>query len=297
MSEVETRLLRYFAALADEQHFGHAALRLKISPPTLTHQIKKLERQLGAKLVERQGNRNIELTDAGRRFLEHARQILLQLDEAQREARGEVGRIRIGFQYVVSCAGVLQDPVAEFQRANPAIEIVVDHMVTMDQIKGILQNRLDVGFARPPQRYPFGMQGFLVYRQPAVLALPASHRLAGRKTIAPSELAHEEFVNPPLETDLVFERQTESIGAVGNFKQKISKHATDIFTVLTYVSAGYGIAVVSQSLTCISLPNVVYREIADPVPETLVAVMHRRNEKSPATQMFIDFMRRRALRD
>jgi DNA-binding transcriptional LysR family regulator len=71
-----------------------------------------------------------------------------------------------------------------------------------------------------------------------------------------------------------------------------------MFTVLTYVSAGYGIAVVSQSLTRVSLPNVVYRKIAaEPAPHTMVAVMHRRNEVSRAVRMFVDFMRRRALRE
>jgi DNA-binding transcriptional LysR family regulator len=300
MAQVETRLFRYFTALADERHFGHAALRLKISAPTLTHQIKKLESALGTKLVERRGTRNIELTDAGRHFLEHARQILRQIDEAQavarRAARGEVGLIRTAFQYVVACAGVLQEPIMEFQRANPGIEITMNHLITMDQIKAILHNDLDVGFARPPTRYPAGLQGFVVFRQPAVLAMPANHRLANRKKIAPSELADEEFVNPPVETDLVFQRQEDSVSDVGQFTPQIKKRASDIFTVLTYVSAGYGIAVVSQSLTRIALPNVVYREInADPRPETQVAVMYRRNETSRAVRMFVDFMRRRSV--
>jgi DNA-binding transcriptional LysR family regulator len=301
MADLETRLLRYFVTLADERHFGHAAVRLKISAPTLTHQIKKLERDLGTTLLERRGTRNIELTDAGRHFLEQARTILRQVDEAQvvarRAARGEVGLIRIGYQYVVACAGVLQEPIAEFQEANPAIEITIDHRVTMDQIRAIMHNELDVGFARPPQRYPAGLQGFVVYRQPAVLALPANHRLANRKKIAPAALVDETFVNPPIETDLVFQRQEDSVSDVGRFTPKVGKRAVDIFTVLTYVSAGYGIAVVSQSLTRIALPNVVYREIAaDPGPETKVAVLHRRNEASPAVRIFVEFMRRRAVR-
>jgi DNA-binding transcriptional LysR family regulator len=298
MADLETRLLRYFVTLADERHFGHAALRLKISAPTLTHQIKKLESDLGTKLVERRGTRTIELTDAGRHFLEQARQILRQVEEAQvvarRAARGEVGLIRIGYQYVVACAGALQEPIAEFQEANPAIEIVIDHRVTMEQIRAIVHNELDIGFARPPQRYPAGLQGFVVYRQPAVLALPANHRLANRKKIAPAMLANEVFVNPPVETDLVFQRQEDSVSDVGRFTPKVGKRATDIFTVLTYVSAGYGIAVVSQSLTRIALPNVVYREIAsEPKPETKVAILHRRSEASPAVRMFVEFMRRR----
>jgi DNA-binding transcriptional LysR family regulator len=243
----------------------------------------------------------MDLTDAGRHFLEHARQILRQVDEAQvvarRAARGEVGLLKIGYQYVVACAGVLQEPIAEFQRANPAIEIAIDHRVTMDQIRAILNNELDIGFARPPQRYPAGLQGFVVHRQPAVLAMPANHRLANAKKIAPAALADERFVNPPVEADLVFQRQEDSVSDVGRFTPNVVKRATDIFTVLTYVSAGYGIAVVSQSLARIALPNVVYREIAsEPKPETRIAVLHRRNEASPAVRLFVEFMRRRVVR-
>jgi DNA-binding transcriptional LysR family regulator len=72
MREIETRLFRYFVALAEEQHFGRAATYLGISPPTLTNQIQKLESRLKVKLVERRGNTHVELTEAGKRFMECA---------------------------------------------------------------------------------------------------------------------------------------------------------------------------------------------------------------------------------
>lgn len=297
MSDIETRLFRYFVTLAEERHFGRAAVRLRITAPTLSHQIKKLEDDIETKLVERKGTRPIELTDPGRRFLDHARAVLREVEEAgrsaQQAARGEVGLIRIGYQYAVSCAGILQEAVAEFQRQNKAIEIKFDHLITVDQIRAITQNQLDIGFARPPRPYPWGINGFIIYRQPAVLALPANHRFAKRKTIKPAELANENFVNPPIEFDLLFPRQTEAVGALGNFALKVTKRASDIFTVLTYVSAGYGLAVVSKSLARMELPNVVYREIdSEKVPETIVALMHRRVESSPAIDSFIKFMKR-----
>jgi DNA-binding transcriptional LysR family regulator len=297
MADIETRLFRYFVALAEEKHFGRAATRLRITAPTLSHQIKKLEDDIETPLVVRKGTRSIELTEPGRRFLDHARTVLREVEEAgksaQQAARGEVGLIRIGYQYAVSCAGVLQEAVAEFQRQNRAIEITIDHLITVDQIKAITQNELDIGFGRPPRQYPWDVNGFIIYRQPTVLALPADHRFAKRKTIKPIELAKENFVNPPVEFDLVFPRQTEAVGDLGEFTPKVVKRAADIFTVLTYVSAGYGLAVVSKSLTRIQLPNVVYRDIdAEKVPETIVALMHRRVEPSPAIDLFLKFMKR-----
>lgn len=298
MAGIETRLFRYFVALAEELHFSRAAMRLNITPPTLTHQIKKLERELGAKLVSRHGNRHIELTETGRRFLERARVVLQHVKEAEliarRTARGEVGRIEIGYQYLVAAVGILQEAVREFQRDNPSIEIELRHMVTMDQINAILENGLDIGFGRPPRRYPPGLQGFVVYRQPAILALPMDHPLAKKKIIKPRELTGQTFVNPPIESDLVFQRQTEVLSAQGNFLPNVSKRTTDFFTVLTYVSAGYGIAAVSKSMSQVALPNVVFREIED-APQTTTAFLHRRNETSAAIRAFIKFMRGRAI--
>jgi DNA-binding transcriptional LysR family regulator len=83
MADIETRLFRYFAVLAEEQHFSRAAHRLNITPPTLTHQIKKLERLLGARLVERKGNTHVALTQAGLRFFERAQHVLRQVEEAK----------------------------------------------------------------------------------------------------------------------------------------------------------------------------------------------------------------------
>src|SRR5688572_21933928 len=108
MAEIETRLFRYFVALAEEQHFSRAAQRLKISPPTLTHQIKKLERELDAKLVERKGNTHVVLTEAGQRFFAHARGVLRQVREAksitQQAEYGEVGCIEVGYMLSATLA-------------------------------------------------------------------------------------------------------------------------------------------------------------------------------------------------
>lgn len=124
MRYIETRLFHYFVAVAEEQHFTRAALRLKITPPTLTEQIKKLENDLGLKLLVRRGNTPVVLTPAGMRFLAQALQVLRQVDHAtavaRQAARGELGRLDIGFTTGVSFAGLLPPWLAGFRRANPA---------------------------------------------------------------------------------------------------------------------------------------------------------------------------------
>jgi len=299
MADIETRLFRYFAVLAEEQHFSHAAHRLDITPPTLTHQIKKLERLVGARLVERKGNTHVALTQAGLRFFERAQHVLRQVEEAkivaQQAQRGEVGRIDIGFMASAVCSGVLQKSLADFCRANPAIEINMRKLVPMDQIKAIMRKDLDAGFTRSPHKYPAGLEGFDVHRQPMVLALPAKHPLARRKTITPAALNEELFINTGPELDVGFLGHAEAVA--GHFTPRVVRRDDDFMTILTYVSMGYGIGVMPQTMTRINIPNVVFREIAaSSVPKSAIAFVYRRNDSSPQTDLLIKHMRSHALR-
>src|SRR3954467_4022955 len=111
MAEIETRLFEYFVALADERHFGRAAAFLNIGPSTLTHQIKRLESLLGVRLVERRGNTHVALTEPGERFLQRARNVLREANDAaavaRQAARGEIGRIELGFMPIALLTGLI----------------------------------------------------------------------------------------------------------------------------------------------------------------------------------------------
>lgn len=247
MSDIEIRLFRYFVALAEERHFSHAALRLKITPPTLTHQIKKLETELGAKLVVRKGNTLVTLTEAGQRFLASAQRVLDQAEEAaaiaRQAERGQAGRIALGFNASVSCGGLLQAWIGEFQRANPAIDITMRQLVPMAQIAAIMRKELDAGFTRAPHKYPPGIQGFEIYRQPVMLALPNEHPLTRCKQISPAMLRDEAFVNTTAELEVGFLGHTELVARIGNFTPRVVRRDDSLITVLTYVANGYGIAI------------------------------------------------------
>jgi DNA-binding transcriptional LysR family regulator len=302
MGDIENRLLRYFVAVAEEQHFARAALRLGITPPTLTHQIQKLESELGAKLLERKGNRNVVITEAGRRFLARAREVLRQLEEAaavaRQAGRGELGRLQLGFVTVVSGAGLLRNWIGAFQQSNPAIEVAVRRLSPVAQIAGILRNELDAGFTRAPHKYPSGVRGFEVYRQPLALALPSEHPLARRKNISPAMLEREAFVSITPELDIGFFGYTEAIAGIGNFIPRVVKRDGDFISVLAYVALGHGIAVVPELMkTTTTVSNVVFRDIAaDPVPQTSIAFIYN-SAPSPSANLLIRHMQRHALRN
>jgi DNA-binding transcriptional LysR family regulator len=299
MSDIELRLFRYFVALAEERHFARVALRLKITPPTLTHQIKKLESELGVKLALRKGNTLVTLTDAGQRLLVSAQQLLRQAEEtvavARQADRGQVGRIDLGFTVSVSCSGRLQTWLGAFHQTNPAIEITLCHLAPMAQIAAIMRKELDGGFTRAPHKYPAGIHGFEIYRQPVVLALPSQHPLTRCKEISPAMLRDETFVNITAELQAGFLSHAEVVARTGNFTPRVVRRDDSFITVLTYVASGYGIAIVPQLITTINLPNVVFRPIAaDPVPHTPTAFVYR-DDASPSVKLLIEHMQRHAL--
>lgn len=300
--EIETKLFRYFVALADEQHFGRAAQSLGISAPTLTTMIKKFERILGAKLLQRGGNTHFELTEAGQRVLARARNVLREAKEAKAVARqatrGEVGCIEVGIMPSVIWSGLVQKFIGGFHRKNPAIEFFLHTLNPTEQFSAIVESDIDCGFVRSPFRYPVGVAGIDVFQQPLVLALPKQHYLARYKKINPAQLKDEVFVNPPAVLELNFWGHTETVATLGKFAPKVEKRAHDMILGLTYVAAGFGIGVVAKSMAKIGIPNVVYREFTpDAAPISTVAFIYRRSDTSPAMKRLTAFMRQHAAKD
>lgn len=299
MGNIELRLFRYFVALCEERSFSRAAERLAISGPTLTHQIQKLERDLDARLLDK-ATRKVQLTEAGARFLESARDVIHRADEAEltarKAARGEVGKLEVGFLISIAYSGLVQQLIGGFQANYPGIDITLHQQSTAKQMSLILSNELDVGFARLPQQYPTGLGGFVIDRAQVILAIPKNHPLARKRgTVDPKTLAHETFVSTSVNYDLAFRRHVEAIAGLGGFVPKVGKRADDLTTVLTYVSAGYGIAVISEDMENCHDPNVVFKRLASPnVPEVTYSFLFRTGETAPACRVFIEAMRAQA---
>lgn len=301
MDEIELRLFRYFVAICEERHFGRAAERLGISQPTLSNQLQKLERLLGTQLVRRKGKSSVEITQPGHRFCESARAVLHQASEArlaaQQAARGEIGRIEIGYMLSTAYCGVLQRLIGGFQKANPGIDITLHHRSTVEVLAALASREIDAGFARHPRQYPLGVTGFTIYRHPLMLALPASHPLAAKAgAIEPIALAGEPFVSTAVAFDLSFTRHVEVVANIGGYTPKIAKRAEDLTAVLVYVACGYGIAVVSEEMANCRVPGVAFKKLAGALqPEVIIDFMYRERETAPACKALIDAMRPQAL--
>ncbi len=145
---MELRHLRYFIAVAEELHFGRAAQQLGISQPPLSQQIQALEQELGARLFERT-NRRVELSEAGRLFLEEARQVLAQVEKAADVARraqlGELGEMKIGFTSSAPFTSKIPKAIHAFRQRFPAVHLNLKEMSSRDIAEAVFDESIEVG--------------------------------------------------------------------------------------------------------------------------------------------------------
>ncbi len=215
---------------------------------------------------------------------------------ARQAARGMIGRIEVGFMTIALLMGLMEKFVRGFQNGHPGIEIVLRQLITVDQISAILSRSLDFGFVRMPERCPAGIGGFILSREPMVIALPNDHPLAREELIDPASLANEPFIHYAPSLDIGPWNHMDVVGKLGHFTPRIVKHIKDMMNILSYVSAGQGLAVVSQCFTSMHIPNVAYRALATQTPPMLqMAFIYRQDETSPSRKVFIEFMRGHAL--
>ena len=193
------RHLRYFVAVAEERHFGHAAERLHIAQPPLSQQIRRFEAELGEPLLYRT-TRSVELSPAGEVMLERGREILAAVDaaveDARRAARGEYGRLAIGFTGSATYA-TLPSVAAALRDELPGVMLDLrGELLTPAQVAQLLDGTLDLGLLRPPV-HDRELSTEVLRSEPLVAVLHESHPLAAEEAVRLEMLAGEPFVTYP----------------------------------------------------------------------------------------------------
>lgn len=195
---MELRHLRYFVTVAQERHFTRAAERLGIGQPPLSVQIRRLEREIGAPLFRRL-SRGVELTDAGELLLGSALQILDQLErtvsDVRRVARGEHGRLLVGFAGATYLQPMVPAIVREFRARYPDVQMSPEQSNTPWLMQGLREGRIDVAFVRPPIDKDDALRTELLLEEDMIAALPHTHPLAqAGESISLAALAGETFI-------------------------------------------------------------------------------------------------------
>ena len=197
---MEFRHIRYFVAVAEELSFSRAAKRLAIAQPPLSQQVQALEREIGTKLLNR-NSRPIQLTLAGRTFLELSYSLMLQLERAvhttQRVGRGEKGRLVVGFTSSIANS-ILPDLWREFGDSFSQVDLQWRELSTYPQIQGLRDRQIDIGFFHFPEKATdySDLNSQVVLSEPLWVVLPEHHPLATCPKISLTTLKNEKFVLP-----------------------------------------------------------------------------------------------------
>jgi DNA-binding transcriptional LysR family regulator len=191
---VELRHIRYFIAVADSLNFSKAAQRLHISQPPLSRQIHQLEEELGVGLFVR-NNRRVELTRAGRVFLDEARKLVVQAERATEAARhaqkGASGVLRIGMG--AGLGRVICNVVVEHHKLFPTIDIECKDFFSSLQNEALSKREIDVGFLRPPVDHA-NLNCVALFEEKFVVIMPKTHRLAKRESVRLADIADEPLI-------------------------------------------------------------------------------------------------------
>lgn len=287
---MDQRLLSSFVVLAEELHFVRAAARLRVTQSALSQQIAKLEQELDVQLFDRT-RRRVALTDAGRSLLEEGsialKQLALAVDMAKRAARGHIGRLTIGFADAAAL-NVLPTLTSEFSRLFPSVNIILHEMISADQVEALRAGRIQIAFLRPV----FDDEDFetaLVLREPYVVAVSATHRLAAASVVRLAELGDEGLIT----TQGIKARYVQ-----GNFRPYLKKagiqlktvqEVNELHAILGLVAGGLGIALFPQSITKLQLEGVVYKGLhPDDTPMAEMFIAKRSDDRSATATRFME---------
>jgi DNA-binding transcriptional LysR family regulator len=287
---VELRHLRYFAAVAEELHFGRAAQRLHIVQPALSKQIASLETEIGVQLFHRT-KRRVTITDAGSVLYEEVRVILQRVERAveaaQMTAAGQVGSLDLGF-IGPAMWSVLPKLLAEHHRRLPDVRFRLSELSSVAQIASLRDGTLDAGFVRLPLHDYDDVEFRVVLTEPFVVTLPERHPAAAAPSVDLGALAAEPFIFVPRRVEPGFYDRCIALCQSYGFSPNIVEEGTGPTAICGMVATGLGITLSPASILDAPWPGIVFRQLSRPSLELELAVATRREEPSAALRGFLE---------
>jgi DNA-binding transcriptional LysR family regulator len=288
---MELRHLRYFVAVGEEEHYGRAAQRLRVAQPALSRQIQDLEREIGFKLFDRL-RRGVKISSAGKLFLEEARRILLQVNEAtvraQRIARGQSGTLRVGFTENASWHGVVPDSFRQFRERYPEAELQLNPLTSLEQLEAVRSGRLDAGFIYNMPKADRELDQVPIALHRIALAAPKGDPLSKLKKLRLRDMTDASFIwFPRRESPAFYDRLMNECFRGGLKSPRIVQEAVNEATIMSLVSHGMGVGFVNETARWRCPERVVVLSITDlnmPLP---LALVWRKDNASPLLARFV----------
>lgn len=281
---LSTRQLRYFVEIADCGSFSAAAERLFIAQSALSRQIKDMETRLQTPLFERTA-RLPRLTAAGEAFLPRARNLLNELTKASEIAtqvgHGELGTLRLGHSSTVPMSGRLLRGISDYLEAHVGVSTDIAKLSSEAQLEALADGRLDVGLLRlPVLRQREGVQIVPLYSERLLLAVPPNHRLAVDKSVQGIDLGQlkdEAFISIPHPQRGGLSYLSAELCMRQGFFPKAARVVSRKTTQLQLIQAGFGIALLPESMRDIAPPDIHFLPLDDPDCHSTVALACKQN--------------------
>src|SRR6266404_2103395 len=246
-SAVELRHLRYFVAVAEMENVSRAALKLHVSQPALSRQIRDLEDELGFSLLERTA-KSVRLTDAGRAFLDNARTLLQNADEAVTKARAVAGaeptELHVGYSPTPT-AEILPKTLRAFQAAMPNVHVRLHDWSNKDILEGIRDGRLQVGLIVPPAKASAlpDLRYEELFHERVCLAVAPQHPFARRRAIPLAEVAAEPLIGLTREDYPSYYDLLSIVFSKSKQKPRVIEEHDSMSGIMSAVEAGTGAAI------------------------------------------------------
>jgi DNA-binding transcriptional LysR family regulator len=274
---MELRHLRYFTAVAEEQNVTRAAARLHVSQPPLSRQIRDLEQELGVELFKRTA-KSVELTEAGKIFLNEARAVLLRSDEAVQAvravAKGARGLVRVGYAPSLTVE-ILPRALKLFEQAHPGTRVALHDCSTEEYGRMLLERKLDVAMGvKPAGRMWRGAVFEKLAAYPLCCAVAASHPLAKKRAISAREMKEERLIGYSRDEYPEYHAWLREIFRPFGFEAAVAEEHDSVTSLIAAVEAGRGVAIATLSLRCLAGPRLKLLPFRPNLPPVIMGIMY-----------------------
>ena len=296
---MELRHLRYFIGVAEEENVSRAALKLHVSQPALSRQIRDLEDELGFLLLERSA-KSVRLTEAGRAFLTEARAVLERAEDAVKAARaiatGRSGELHVGYAPSLT-ARILPPTLRAFQTELPNVRVRLHDFSTEEMLAGLRDGKLQIAFVvRLTPALLRGLRFEELIRDPICLAVAPKHPLAGRRSVTLAEVAREPLITYSRKDYPDAHEHLAAMFAAIKSKPRIAEEHDSVSSLIAAVEAGNGVAIATQSLTCTAGPRLRLIPFWPALSPLLVGAAWVNKGLTPAAERFLRCAKETALK-
>lgn len=287
---MELRHLRYFVAVAEAENVSRAALKLHVSQPGISRQIRDLEDDIGFRLFERNA-KSIKLTSAGKTFLTEAKAVLQRADEAVKTARaiatGAQGELHVGYAPSPT-SRILPPTLRAFQAGLPNVRVKLHDCSSEEMLTGLREGRLQIAFlVRPTAKMLRGVHFEELMRDAIRVAAALNHPLARKRTVSLAEVAQEPLVIYSRVEYPEAHEQLEQMFAGIKAKPRIAEEHDGVASLIAGVESGAGVALVPESIACIAGPRLKLLRVSPALEPLIVGAAWLKDGLTPAAEQFL----------